>query len=431
MTPISLPAVLPPASLAWRVWGLGAGLYLIGFFHRVAPGVMADRLMAEFALGGAALGNLAAFYFYSYVAMQIPTGLMADRWGPRRLLIAGAAVATFGTLVFAWAPTLAWASIGRLLIGGSVAVAFVAMLKLASCWFAPKQFALASGLALFIGIIGGVFGGVPLRALVDAFGWRPVMWVTAVVSAVLAVAIWKYVRNDPADAGFISHAPVQTAGVHHHASVLESLSEVMSFRNSWCLLLAPIGLAGAILSFGGLWGVPYFRQVWGIEPKTAAGITSAVLVAWAVGGPLMGAWSERLGRRKPLYVAGCIVGLVCWLVLALLPMPLWGVIAVLLLAGFFAGAMIVGFAFNKESVPARFVGTASGVCNMGPLMGGMILQPVMGWVLDRHWGGALENGARVYDRAAFDAAFLVIAGFLAASVVLSLLAKETYCRPHG
>lgn len=421
---------LPPAALAWSVWGLGAALYLIGFFHRVAPGVMADRLMAEFALGGAALGNLAAFYFYSYVAMQIPTGLLADRWGPQRLLIAGAAVATGGTMLFAWAPTLAWASFGRLLVGGSVAVAFVAMLKLASCWFAPKQFALASGLALFVGIIGGVFGGVPLRALVDAFGWRPVMWVTAGLTALLAVAIWKYVRNDPADAGYTSHTPPPAGGVHHHASVLQSLSEVMSFRNSWCLLLAPIGLAGAILTFGGLWGVPYFRQVWGLEPKTAAGITSAVLVAWAIGGPLMGAWSERLGRRKPLYVAGCVVGLACWLALALLPLALWGVIAVLLVAGFFAGAMIVGFAFNKESVPARFVGTASGVCNMGPLMGGMILQPVMGWVLDRHWSGALENGARVYERAAFDAAFLVIAAFLAASVVLSLLAKETYCRPH-
>ena len=235
----------PPAALAWGIWSLGALVYLVAFFQRVAPAVMTDRLMAEFAIGGAALGNLSAFYFYAYVAMQIPTGLLADRWGPRRLLITGATVATFGTLVFAWAPTLAWASFGRLLIGGSVAVAFVSMLKLASCWFAPRQFALASGMALFIGIMGGVFGGVPLRALVDAFGWRPVMWVTAGVTAVLAAAIWKHVRNDPADAGFASHAPPAPKGAHgHHGSVLSALVEVMSIRNSWCLLLAPVGLAG-------------------------------------------------------------------------------------------------------------------------------------------------------------------------------------------
>ena len=427
-----LAVAYPPVVLAWSVWGLGAALYLIGFFHRVAPGVMADRLMAEFSLGGAALGNLAAFYFYSYVAMQIPTGILADRWGPRRLLISGAVVATFGTFLFAWAPTLAWASFGRLLIGGSVAVAFVSMLKLASCWFAPRQFALASGLALFIGIMGGVFGGVPLRALVDAFGWRPVMWVTAAVTAVLAVAIWKSVRSDPADRGFLSHAPAPTAGQHgHHVSVLTALSEVMSYRNSWCLLIAPVGLAGAILTFGGLWGVPYFRQVWGLDAKTAAAITSAVLVAWAIGGPLMGAWSERMGRRKPLYVMGCVVGLACWLVMATLSMPLWATVGVLLVAGFFAGAMIVGFAFNKESVPARYVGTASGVCNMGPLMGGMILQPVVGWVLDRHWQGAMDNGARIYGKAAFDAAYLVIAGFLAVSVVLAMMSEETHCKPRA
>jgi MFS family permease len=83
----------PPAALAWSVWGLGALLYLIGFYQRVAPGVITDRLMTEFAIGGAALGNLSGFYFYSYVAMQIPTGMIADRWGPRRLLTVGAGVA--------------------------------------------------------------------------------------------------------------------------------------------------------------------------------------------------------------------------------------------------------------------------------------------------------------------------------------------------
>ncbi|MCZ7653572.1 MAG: MFS transporter [Rhodocyclaceae bacterium] len=113
----------PPARLAWFVWGLGALLYLIGFYQRVAPAVITDRLMTDFAIGAAALGNLSAFYFYSYVAMQIPTGVIADRWGPRRLLTLGAGVAALGTLLFALAPNLWWASAGRLLIGGSVAVA--------------------------------------------------------------------------------------------------------------------------------------------------------------------------------------------------------------------------------------------------------------------------------------------------------------------
>ena len=421
---------LPPVTLAWSVWGLGALLYLIGFYQRVAPAVMSDRLMAEFAISGAALGNLSAFYFYSYVLMQVPTGILADRWGARKLLTVGAALAAAGTVLFAFSPDLAWASVGRLLIGGSVAVAFVSMLKLATHWFAPRQFALASGMALFVGIVGGVFGGVPLRMLVDAFGWRPVMLVSAAVTAVLALAIWLRVRDDPSDRGYRSHRPPHL-GAGHHGSILHGVARVFTYRNVWILLISPIGVAGAVLTFGGLWGVPWLRQVYGLDPRSAAAIASALLVAWALGGPLMGALSERMGRRKPLHIAGCAVALACWSLLALMHLPLPAMIGVLLVAGFAAGNIIIGFAFNKESVPPQLAGTASGVCNMGPLMGGMLLQPAFGWVLDQRWAGAIEAGVRIYPPEAFRAGFLLIAACIAVSLLLSCLSHETWCRQRS
>ena len=300
---LSNTATHPPARLSWFVWSLGALLYLIAFYQRVAPAVITDQLMNDFAIGAAALGNLSAFYFYSYVAMQIPTGIIADRWGPRRLLATGAGVAALGTALFAIAPTLWWANAGRLLIGGSVAVGFVSMLKLASHWFAPRQFAMASGMALFMGVVGGVFAGVPLRMLVDAFGWRAVMGVTAALTALLCVAIWLRVRDDPAEAGYASHFHGAGHGTGQHGSILRGLMEVLSYRNTWILVIVPIGVSGSVLTFAGLWGVPYLRQVHGLETKTAAAITSMFLVAWALGGPLLGTWSERMGRRKPLYVA--------------------------------------------------------------------------------------------------------------------------------
>ena len=116
----------PPARLAWAIWSLGALVYLVAFFQRVAPAVMTEQLMADFAIGGAALGNLSAFYFYAYVAMQIPTGLLADRWGPRRLLASGTAVASVGGLLFALAPGFELAAAGRLLVGASVGVGLAA-----------------------------------------------------------------------------------------------------------------------------------------------------------------------------------------------------------------------------------------------------------------------------------------------------------------
>ncbi len=420
----------PPAAVAWSVWGLAALLYLIGFYQRVAPAVMTDRLMQEFALGATELGNLSAFYFYSYVAMQIPTGVIADRWGPRRLLTAGAAVAAIGTALFACSPDLWWASAGRLLIGASVAVAFVSMLKLATHWFAARQFALASGMALAFGVVGGVIAGVPLRMLIETWGWRPVMGVSAALTGLLSLAIWLRVRDDPRDLAHASHAPAASAG-GQHGSILRGMAEVLSYRNIWILLIAPIGLAGAVLTFAGLWGVPYLRQVHGLETRSAAAITSLLLIAWAIGGPLLGTLSERLGRRRPLYVWTTAAALAGWLLIIFAPLPLWLLIVALLFTGLFSGNLIIGFAFAKESVPTRLVGTAAGICNMGPLLGGMLLQPAVGWLLDRHWRGATAAGARIYDASAYQAAFSLMAACIVVSLCLLPFARETGGRQTG
>ena len=416
-----------PASLAWTVWGLGALLYLIGFYQRVAPAVITDQLMTEFMIGGAALGNLSAFYFYSYVAMQVPTGMIADRWGPRRLLTVGAGVAALGTALFAFAPNILWANMGRLLIGASVAVAFVSMLKLASHWFAPKQYALASGMALLMGVVGGVVAGVPLRFLVEGFGWRPVMAVSAAVTAVLCVATWLRVRDDPVESGYASHFQGEH-GAHAGASLWRGLMEVLSYRNVWILTAVPIGFSGAVLTFAGLWGVPYLRQVHGLDPKAAAAITSTLLVAWALGGPMLGSWSERIGRRKPLYLITSVIALAGWAAIIFLPLPLWMLVVLLIPTGFASGNIIIGFAWAKESVPLRVVGTASGFCNMGPLLGGMLLQPAVGWMLDQRWNGALAAGVRIYDADAYRAGFALIFVTLMFAAIILAFARESHCR---
>jgi MFS family permease len=419
---------LPPARLAWAIWGLGSLVYLAAFFQRVAPAVMTEQLMTEFALGGAALGNLSAFYFYAYVAMQIPTGLLADRWGPRKLLATGTAVASIGGALFALAPTFELAAAGRLLVGASVGVGFVSMLKLSSHWIAPNRFALVSGLLLMMGLIGAVFAGVPLRLAMDAFGWRSVMAAFAALTALLAIALWIFLRDDPVERGYASHFHHVGDAKHEHAPILASLAEVLSYRNIWLMMLAPVGFSGAVLTFGGLWGVPWLRQVHGLDAKAAAAITSTMLVAWGIGGPLLGNWSTRIGRRKPLYLATGVVALLGWIAVVWLPLPLPLLIAVLAITGFASGNIIIGFAWAKESVPLRLMGTASGVANMGPLMGGMVLQPAVGWMLDKHWTGTMIGGARLYDAAAWTSGFALLAATVAASLIMLTLTRESFCR---
>ncbi len=295
------------------MWGLVASLYLLGFFQRMAPAVMVDELMRDFSISGAVMGNLSATYFYSYAAMQIPSGLLVDKIGPRRLSSYACLVSAIGVLIFAWGPTLWFAYIGRLLVGASVAVAFVTCMKLAGHWFPSNKFATVTGVALLFGNIGGVLAGVPLSEAVAGIGWRTAMAASGCLTLVTAVVIWLFVRDDPGEYGFRSHA---------HASVLENgnlpagaaLRSVICRRDTWLLFFAG-GLSTApVLVFAGLWGVPYLTQVYGLERTQAATITSTMLIAWAIGGPCLGALSDRIGLRRLPYLIGTVLTTLLWAV---------------------------------------------------------------------------------------------------------------------
>ena len=383
----------PPGYLSWIVWGLGAAFYLSGFFQRVAPAVMTDYLMADFRIGGTALGNLSAYYFYSYVAIQIPTGLLADAWGPRKLLTAGSFVAALGAFLFAAAPTIVLADAGRLLIGVSVGVAWVSLLKLSMHWFPPQRFATTSGLALCCGLVGAVSAGAPLRILIDRFGWRPVMMAAAAASVAIALCIWVIVRDDPSEKGYKGFIHTDTASTHAPLSILSGLLKVFTYKNTWIIAIAPSGIAGSVLAFSGLWGIPFLTTHYGLTPAKSAALTSLLLITWGLGGPLSGVISDRMDRRKPIYVVGSTVACVCWYVILFVQhLPLWLLTLLIILVGTASGVMILSFAFAKESVPSSLSGTVSGVTNMGVMSGPMILQPAMGWILDKNWNGTLDSG---------------------------------------
>jgi MFS family permease len=419
----------PPARLAWLVWALGAALYLIAFYQRVAPAVITQELSRDFSLSAGALGNLSAFYFYGYVAVQIPTGLLADRFGPRRVLALGAALTAAGTLLFALAPGVAWANAGRLAIGAAAGVAFVSMLKLVSHWMPARQYAFASGVALFVGVLGATLAGPPLRIAVDAFGWRAVMGASAAVSAGVAIAIWVVVRDDPSERGYASfHAH---ANAHRQAaSVASQLREVLSYRNTWLTFLIPGAFSGVILTFAGLWGVPFLVSQYGFSTRGAAVLTSAMLVCWSVASMAYGPISERIGRRKPIYLAGLAATLALWSVVVLVPgLPTPVLVAVLLAVSVAAGAFIVTFAYARESVPPRLAGTVSGIANMGVMLGGMLMQPLVGLALDARWTGRVVDGVRVYDFAAYQGGFALMLAWGLVSLLLLAFARESYCRP--
>lgn len=418
----------PPVSFAWLVWGLGALFYFTAFYHRVAPAVMTDRLMAEFHIGAAALGNFTAFYFYSYFLMQLPTGILADHWGPRKLLTAGSLVAACGTFLFASAPSIAPANLGRLLIGGASGVAFISLLRLSVCWFPARFYATLSGLALLLGVSGAIVAGVPLHLLVERFGWRPVMFTAAAIHLLLGAVIWWIVRDDPAARDYRNHAPdLKTA--HSPQSILAGLITVLRYKNTWLLALVCCGVTGPVIAFAGLWGVPYFTTHYGMSATAASTLTSTLLICYAAGGVLFSFLSDRTGLRKPVLILGTLLALAGWTPLLLVPaLPAWLLFTLVVITGFASGCGIICFAFVKESVPSGLAGTVSGVCNMGSMMGPILLQPALGWMLDRHWQGTMAGGARIYDLAAYRSGFCLLVAFALLSTLLIGFATETRCR---
>jgi len=338
-------------------------------------------------------------------------------------------VAAAGTVAFALSPSYGLAGLGRLLVGASVGVAFVAMLKIAAHWFAPSRFAMLSGLALLTGILGAISAGAPLRLATDLFGWRAAMLVLAAVTAVLAVVIWMHVRDDPAERGLKSHAATVP---EMRKSALAGLREISGYRNVWLIFFLAGGFTAPMLTFAGLWGVPFLTTHYGLSITQAALVTSSMLLAWGVGGALLGSLSDRVGRRKPIYGAGLGVAIAGWSLVWLVPgLPVSLLLAVLMVTGFATGSVVIAFAFAKESAPAHLAGTTSGVTNMGNMLGGMIMQPAVGWVLDRMWSGALQNGVRVYDFAAYRTGFSLMLAWLLAGVVLLALTRETHCRQRS
>jgi MFS family permease len=411
--------------LAWLVWAVGALSFSYAFMQRVAPSVMVEDLMRDFAATGAVLGNLSAIYFYAYAGLQIPIGLALDAWGPRRMLTAAAVVAAVGSLLFSTGETLTTAYIGRLLIGIGCAVGFVGSLKIAVAWFPPNRFAFVSGMSMLMGMAGGIAGQAPMAAVVDVVGWRDALFGAGVLGLVLAAATWVIVRDHPATGDI--------AEIRRPArQVMADLKQVIVQRQIWLIALYGGVMSGPMLAYGALWGVPHLMTVYGLDRPTAAGSASLVLLGWAGGAPAAGWISDRLGRRRLPMAVAAVIALLSWVMLLYVPgLPLFLAWVLLFVVGASSAGMVITYALAREISPPRVSGAATGFNNMMTVGSGALMQPLIGWLLDRYWDGTEVDGVRAYSHGTYDAALVTLPICAAVAFVLVWFVRETYCRPRA
>jgi MFS family permease len=195
------------------------------------------------------------------------------------------------------------------------------------------------------------------------------------------------------------------------------------------LFFIPGGMSAMVLTFAGLWGVPFLTTHYALSPTRAAALCSTMMVTWAIASLAYGAASDRIGRRKPLFIGGVAISLVLWATLIYVrDLPVALLMPLLAAIGFFSGCFIISFAFAKESVPARMAGTVSGFANMGVIQGPMYMQPLVGLILDRSWQGTMLDGKRVFDFAAYQQGFSLILIWGVISLLLLAFTRETHCR---
>ncbi|MCH9620843.1 MAG: hypothetical protein S4CHLAM20_02470 [Chlamydiia bacterium] len=390
---------------------------------QVSPSVMTKELMKDFSIDAAALGWMASVYYYSYTAMQIPAGLLFDRFGPRTLLTTAALFCAFGILFFSLTKSIYPAAVGRFLMGIGSSFAFIGVLVVASRWFDKKLFPTFVGITQFTASFGAIVGETPLAKAVQLYGWRDLMWGLMIAGFVLVLLYIIFLRDHP------RHEFAD--GSSHEHSILSHLKRVMQKGQSWfCAIYAFTGW-GPIIMFAALWGVPYLATRFGLSAFHASFGTMMMWLGCGLSSPFVGFLSSKIKRRKPILVIGSLVGLLCFSSLLFFSnLSFIGICVLLFFSGVGTSAHIITFALVRDNNHPEIVGTSIGFNNMAVVIGGAILQPIGGFILNRYWDGvSLVHGVPIYPLHGYQMSLSLIPLLYLIGFLVSLFfIKETYCK---
>lgn len=360
-------------SLAWIVWTVSAIFLLFQFFLQLSSADIVGGLMQSFSLTALGASVLASTYYYVYVTLQAPAGILIDRFGPRRLLTVGALVCALGCWIFSSSLQLPWAVIGRLLMGAGAAFAFVGSLSLIARWFPINRFAVMVAVAETVGMFGALFGGTLLAHLVTHFGWQQSIQGAAVLAGVISVLLWMVVRDSPPNS-----VPVPLPESHFWRDIKILVNNKAAWING-----AYSGLMFAVQTvFIALWGVQFMQVAHHLSLTMAAFICNLVFIGVSIGGPVLAWVDSRFAWRRQITMGGAFAAMILISVVLYLPqLPLWVVAVLMFLLGFGGSAYVLTFVIANEIAPGHMRSTSVGFVNMLSVGSAPLLQPVAGLLL--------------------------------------------------
>ncbi len=415
--------------LAWLICGLGAVFYAYEYLLRIAPSAMEFSLRSHFNLSATGFGLLSAVYYYAYVPMQLPVGILMDRFGPRRLLTFACAICVIGTVFFCNTEIVSVAMVGRFLVGAGSAFAFVGVLKLATLWLPENKLAMVAGMTSALGTIGAMVGDNLLGVMIDHVGWVSTINYMAIIGVVLVFALWFFIKDHKRDS--------ECSGtIYGFKQSLTDLSIILREKQVWvnglygCLVYLPTTV------FGELWGIPYLSHAHGLNQSSAGFANSLLFFGFMIGAPLMGLLSDTLKKRKPPMIIGAIGASIMVMIILYVPdLNEHSIDLCMFVLGLFYSSQTIVFAVGRELSPNEAAGTAIAMTNMMVMVGALALQPLIGHLLD--WSARLnmspvlprvlnEPLQQIYTAADYQLAMSVIPVGIIIAACLTYFIKETH-----
>lgn len=360
------------------IWGLASVFFLYEFFSRTFIGTLASSIMKELSLTPLELSVIGAAYYLAYAGMQIPVGIIIDKFGVRKPLSLAVIICACGLLLFSFASGFDSLCIARLLMGLGSAFAFVSLLVLALNWFPKKNFGFFSGATQILGAIGPILSGAPLVAMLNATNndWREVLYYIVLFGFLLAILIIVFVKDYPKQ----THK-IQRPKERKKTATLRNLKELFQSKRVLWIAGYAFSIFAAISVMGAIWGV-YYLETHGIHRDIAAPVTSMIWLGLAIGSPLIGYISDKLQQRRIPLIFCAFFGFLVTLTLVLYTGSSVLVFGILYFCLGFSGAgQTLSFVCISENVEKNQLATALGLNNTAVMFGGAVVPPLVGLMI--------------------------------------------------
>ncbi|MED4224595.1 MFS transporter [Neobacillus cucumis] len=367
----------------WVVFGTVLFAYFLIVSQRTAPGLITDQLMKEFHVSAATIGIMSGIQFLAYAGLQIPVGLLADRYGPNRLLIFGTLLNGIGSLTYSLSPNEYVLIFSRLIVGMGDATIFVNLVLILNQWFKAQEFVKLMGMISLVAGLGSLSATIPFSMWISIAGWRIPFLSIGMILAGVSYLLYTVLVVKPKKL-FKDASEVKKGSDRNMEGVWKILRRVFSTRQAWATFLCHFGVVGTYVGFIGSWGVPYGIHVFGLTRSEASQLIMYGLFGAMIGGPLVSWITSRLDSIKKIYTLMHVIVLFSWIGLFLLGVnpPFMMVVVLLFIIGFGNGASSLTFSVVRGSFPVKEVGVVSGFANMGGFLSAVLLPSFFGNVLD-------------------------------------------------